>query len=123
MSNNIKLAIKLNLDGAYIPAFNRNLNINNYSFKKKFELLGSAHNIKEIKLKELQNVNYIFLSPLFTSKKNKKCLEIYKFKNLMKITKKKIISLGGITEKNLKRLNLLKIYGIAAISLFNKYKN
>ena len=37
--------------------------------------------------------------------------------------KKKIISLGGITEKNLKRLNLLKIYGIAAISLFNKYKN
>ena len=123
LSNNIKLAIKLNLDGAYIPSFNRNLNINNYSFKKKFELLGSAHNIKEIKLKELQNVNYIFLSPLFTSKKNKKCLEIYKFKNLMKITKKKIISLGGITEKNLKRLNLLKICGIAAISLFNKYKN
>jgi len=41
----------------------------------------------------------------------------------MKITKKKIISLGGITKKNIKRVNLLDAYGIASISLFNKYKN
>jgi thiamine-phosphate pyrophosphorylase len=27
LSNNIKLALKLDLDGAYIPAFNNNLNI------------------------------------------------------------------------------------------------
>ena len=123
LSNNVKLAIKLDLNGAYIPAFEKNLNIKNYKFKKKFKLIGSAHNIKEIKHKELQNVDYIFLSPLFASKKNKKCLEVYKFKNLMKITKKKIISLGGITKKNIKRVNLLDIYGIASISLFNKYKN
>ena len=123
LSNNVKLAIKLDLNGAYIPAFEKNLSIKSYKLKKKFKLIGSAHNIKEIKHKELQNVDCIFLSPLFTSKKNKKCLEIYKFKNLMKTTKKKIISLGGITEKNLKRLNLLKTYGVASISLFNKYKN
>ena len=34
LSNDIKLAIKLNLDGAYIPAFNKNLNHLAYSFKK-----------------------------------------------------------------------------------------
>ena len=35
LSNNVKLAIKLDLNGAYIPAFEKNLNIKNYKFKKK----------------------------------------------------------------------------------------
>ena len=34
LSNNIKLAIKLNLDGAYIPAFNKSFIHNSYSLKK-----------------------------------------------------------------------------------------
>ena len=54
LSNNIKLAIKLNLDGAYIPAFNKSLKHLAYSFKKKFEIIGSAHNLKEIRMKEIQ---------------------------------------------------------------------
>ena len=56
LSNNIKLALKLNLDGAYIPSFNNNLNHLNFSLKKNFKLIGSAHNIKEIKTKEKQRV-------------------------------------------------------------------
>ena len=36
LSNNIKLAIKLDLDGAYIPSFNKNKKHLSYSFKKKF---------------------------------------------------------------------------------------
>ena len=40
LSNNIKLAIKLNLDGAYIPSFNRNLNNLTYSLKKNFDIVG-----------------------------------------------------------------------------------
>ena len=72
----------------------------------------------EIKEKERQNIDYIFLSPLFSSKKNKNCLGLYKFLNLMKKTKKKIICLGGINEKNLKQIKNINPYGIAAISLF-----
>ena len=34
LSNNIKLAIKLNLDGAYIPAFNNSFKHLAYSFRK-----------------------------------------------------------------------------------------
>jgi len=49
LSNNVKLAIKLDLDGAYIPSFNKYFSHLNYSFKKNFELIGSAHNIKEIR--------------------------------------------------------------------------
>ena len=36
LSNNIKLAIKLDLDGAYIPSFNKQINHLSYSLKKKF---------------------------------------------------------------------------------------
>ena len=51
LSNNIKLALNLNLDGAYIPSFNKSLKHLSYSFSKKFLILGSAHNHKEIKIK------------------------------------------------------------------------
>ena len=38
LSNNIKLAIKLDLDGAYIPSFNKNTKHLAYSLKKNLEL-------------------------------------------------------------------------------------
>ena len=116
LSNNVKLAIKLNLDGAYLPSFNKSLNHLNYSLKKKFQIIGSAHNLKEIKNKENQKVNKIILSSLF--KKNKNFLGINKFKLLSKLTKKKIIVLGGISKSNIKQLKLLNISGFAGISYF-----
>lgn len=118
LSNNIKLAIRLGLDGAYIPSFNKNLSVNSYSFRKNFIILGSAHNLKEIRLKEQQNIDYLFLSPLFPSKKNKRCLGIYRFLKLKNLTKKKMICLGGINSNNLKIINRLRCYGIASISFF-----
>jgi len=116
LSNNIQLAINLNLDGAYIPSFNSNKKHLAYSYKKKFILLGSAHNIKEIRTKELQQVDAIFLSSLF--KHNKNYLGINRFKLLTLITKKKTIALGGISNKNLKLMNLINCHGFAGISIF-----
>ena len=116
ISNNIKLAIKLDLDGVYIPSFNRDFNHLNYSLSKKFKILGSAHNIKEIKIKELQKVEYIFLSSLF--KENKNYLGLNKFKLLSNLTKKKIVALGGISKQNLKSLQLLNRPEFAGISFF-----
>ena len=102
LSNNIKLAINLDLDGAYIPAFNNSLKHLAYSYKNNFKIVGSAHNLKEIRIKENQNVKKIFLSSLF--KKNKNFLGINKFKLLSKLTKKNIVMLGGISNKNKKKL-------------------
>jgi thiamine-phosphate pyrophosphorylase len=116
LSNNIKLALKLDLDGAYIPAFNNNLNHLAYTLKKKFEIIGSAHNHKEIKKKEIQKVQKIFLSSLF--KKNKNYLGIYRFKALTKLTNKNIVALGGISNSNKKTLKNLKIKEFAGISYF-----
>ena len=59
LSNNVKLAMKLNLDGAYIPSFNKNFNHLSYSYKKEFDLIGSAHNLSEMKIKEIQKVKKI----------------------------------------------------------------
>ena len=116
LSNNIKLAIKLNLDGAYIPAFNRSLKHLAYTYKKNFRIIGSAHNLKEIRIKEKQNVNKIFLSSLF--KKNKNFLGINRFKLLSKLTIRDIVVLGGISKKNKKKLSLLDQSDFAGISYF-----
>ena len=116
LSNDVKLALKLKLDGAYIPSFNKNTKHLSFSFAKNFLLLGSAHNNRELKIKETQLVKIIFLSSLF--KKNKNYLGINKFKLLSKLANTKIVALGGISSKNLKKLNLLNCYGFAGISYF-----
>jgi thiamine-phosphate pyrophosphorylase len=116
ISNNVKLALNLNLDGAYIPSFNRNTNHLSFAFTKKFLILGSAHNNKEIKIKEKQLVKIIFLSSIY--KKNKNYLGINKFKLLAKLTNIKVVALGGISHKNIKKIKLLNCFGFAGISFF-----
>ena len=116
LSNDIKLANKLNLDGAYIPSFNKNTKHLAFSYKRNFNIVGSAHNLKEIKIKEKQKVNRIFLSSLF--KKNKNFLGLNKFKLLSKLTSKKIVVLGGISKENLKKLKMLNLSEFAGITYF-----
>ena len=120
ISNNIKLAIKLNLDGAYIPSFNKETKHLSFSYKKNFILLGSAHNINEIRTKELQGINAIFVSSLF--KKNKNYLGINKFKLLSSFINKPLVALGGLSEDNLKKLSLTNCIGFAGISFFEQKK-
>ena len=116
LSNDIKLAINLNLDGVYIPSFNKKFDHLSYFYKKNFEIIGSAHNLKEIRLKELQKVNKIFLSSLF--KKNKNFLGINRFRHLSNLTKKNIVVLGGVSKKNIKLLKLVNCKEFAGISYF-----
>ena len=116
LANNFKLALKLRLDGVYIPSFNKNLNHLAYSTFLNFAVVGSAHNLKEIKTKELQKVQNIFISSVF--KKNKNYLGLNKFKILDKYTKKKVVALGGISKKNIKQIKLTNVSSIAGISYF-----
>ena len=120
LSNNFKLAMKLDLDGVYIPSFNGDKKHLSYSLKKKFIILGSAHNVYELRTKESQNVEAIFLSSLF--KKNKNFLGINKFKLLSLLCKKPFIALGGISSDNLKKLAITNCNGFAGISFFEQKK-
>ena len=116
LSNNIRLAINLDLDGVYIPSFNIDKRHLSYSFKKNFIILGSSHNIYEMRTKELQCVSAIFLSSIF--KKNKNYLGLNKFKLLSFLSKKPVIALGGISNNNSKKLKLTNCLGFAGISFF-----
>lgn len=123
LANNIKLAKNLKLDGVYIPSFYKSLNTHNLNTNKKFLKIGSAHSIKEIRIKEKQGVKLIFISPLFYNKKNKEFLDSTRFNNLTLKTSLKTIALGGINAKNIIRLKQIKSYGFASISyLESEYK-
>ena len=116
ISNNIKLSLKLNLDGAYLPSFNQSFSHLNFSYKKKFILIGSAHSLREVRIKEKQRVKEIFISSLF--KKNKNYLGINRFKLLSSFTNKSVIALGGISIENIKLLKLTNSAGFAGITYF-----
>ena len=116
LSNDIKLAIKLNLDGVYIPSFNKSTKHLSYSYKKNFKIIGSAHNLREIRIKEIQKVDKIFISSLF--KKNKNFLGINRFKLLSKLTNKNVVVLGGLSKRNKKKISLLNQSEFAGISFF-----
>ena len=116
LSNNIKLSILLNLDGAYLPSFNKNFSHLSYKLRKNFILVGSAHSLNEIRVKERQRVNKIFLSSVF--KRNQNYLGLNKFKLISNYSKTEIIALGGVSEENVKMLLLTKSKGFAGISYF-----
>ena len=118
LANNFKMALKFKLDGVYLPSFNNKFDHLNYSTYSNFTILGSAHNLKEIKIKETQRVQSIFISSLF--KKNNNFLGINKFKLISNYSKKNIVALGGISKKNIKKLRLLNISGFAGISFFKE---
>ena len=120
LSNNIKLASKLKLDGVYLPSFNKRLIYKNLNLRKEFKIIGSAHNIIEIRTKEKQNCEDIFISPIFKTKYYNHSLGIYKLINLTSYTKKNIIALGGINNSNFRKINRKFILGFASISWIKK---
>ena len=116
ISNNLKFVIKYKFDGLYLPSFNKKLiKFDKYLPKNKI-ICGSAHNLREIKIKELQGVQNIFLSPIFQTTKNKSHLGVCKFNTLSNMTKKKITALGGINASNFKIIKMTRAKGIAGIS-------
>ena len=120
LSNNLKIAAKLKLDGLYIPAFNKSLNTKNYKTHSKFNIIGSAHNEIEVNIKEKQGCNLIFLAPIFKVKKKNNYLNVCKFNKISTNRKTRLIALGGINKSNIRKINLLKCFGFAGISWIKK---
>tara|TARA_B100000963_G_C22459728_1_gene595071 strand:+ start:194 stop:742 length:549 start_codon:yes stop_codon:yes gene_type:complete len=121
LANNLKLAKNLRLDGAYIPSFNKSP-IPSVFNKNNFIILGSAHNLNEIIQKKKQNVDLLFISPLFKIRKKKYFLGPIKYNILSKQFNKKTIALGGINKQNLRMIDKINCYGFASISYIEKHK-
>ena len=114
------MAVNLNLDGVYLPSFNKQFIFNIFSKRKNFLVLGSAHNIQEVGAKQKQGCKLIFLAPTFKVNKKKHFLGINKFNQLSTNKKINFIALGGINDLNIKKINLLNCYGFAGISWIKK---
>ena len=123
VSNYDDLVIKYNLDGIYLSAFNRKKNLKRLK-KIHFIVVGSAHDLKEIRCKENQGAQLIFLAPMFKSKNSNRSLGLYRYNNLANLTQLPTIALGGVSQSNLKLLNMVKKKGFAAINFFknNNFK-
>ena len=118
ISNNIEECLKYDLDGLYIPSFNKKKLIKKLKLHKQ-TIIGSAHNHMEIRKKIEQGCKMIFLSPLFKTYKSK-YLDISKF-NLIKMPfKNRFVALGGINQSNIQKIKMLNVYGISGISMFKK---
>jgi thiamine-phosphate pyrophosphorylase len=115
LANNIKLVDKLRLDGAYIPSFNKDIIVKRLRIKN-YTLLGSAHNMKEINQKIKQEIDYLFISPVFKTSKKKESLGLIKFNILSQKFNRNTVALGGINQSNIKKIKNIKNYCFASIS-------
>ena len=103
IANDLKKAIKYNFDGLYIPSFIKNKVHKNLS--KRIDIIGSAHNVSQLKTKEDQGCKEIFISPIFKSKKRYSSLGIIRFNLIALKAKGKIVCLGGISDENRTKLH------------------
>ena len=121
ISNDLNLLKKIKADGLYISANNKNLNLNILK-NANFDIIGSAHNYKEINIKKIQGCSTILFSRLFkTTYLNKKdFLGLVRF-NLISLSQKlPLVPLGGIRLSNLNKLNIVKCNSFAVLSEIKK---
>ena len=121
IANNTLMLTEVKADGLYISANNKDLSLIRYKHFS-YEIIGSAHNHKEIVIKLKQGCQKILVSRLFqTSYVSKKgFLGITKFNTIAKRTPVEIIPLGGININNLSKLKMVKSNSIAFLSAIKK---
>ena len=115
IANHYNLAKKTKADGLYLSSYNGKIyhNIN---------VIGAAHNYKEINQKIKQKCRMIIVSRLFkTTYKNKKSFfGILKFNLMIKNYNIDIIPLGGIKYNNLLKMKLISSDSFAIMSEIKK---
>ena len=118
ISKYYNIAVNCKLDGIYIPSFDKDKLYINDMYLKKFIIIGSAHNLKEIKEKKNQKIQQLMISPVFKNKNNRPSLGLYRYNLLKNFAQIPTIPLGGINNKNIKLLKMFKEYKFAAINFF-----
>lgn len=118
IKNNIKKCFKFNSAGIYIDATNKKI-IKIQPFRRKFIIIGAAHNQLEYYFKKRQNCKIIALSPIFYNPKfsKNKILGPTKFNLMSLIWNADLCALGGINETNIKKVNITK----ASVIAFQRY--
>ena len=120
VANDFKFATLIKSDGIYLSSFNKTFN--NLGLKRyNFNIIGSAHNVREIELKKRQRCRFILFSKLFKVDYDKKAtvLGVVKFNKYLNYISNKLVPLGGIKIDN---LNHLKNINCSAFALMSELK-
>ncbi len=120
IANNASLAVLLKADGLYVSSYNKSFRCL-FLKNANYSVIGSAHNIREIQLKNKQGCEHILMSRLFkvSYDNNNFFYGIIKFNNFLKISKN-LIPLGGINHSNLNTLKNLSSEGVAIMTEIKK---
>ncbi len=120
VANDLKLCSELKSDGIYLSSYNKTYKPG-FLKRFEFEIIGSAHNSKEIHQKRKQNCQTIIVSKLFKVdyEPYAKSYGIVKFNNLINASKE-IIPLGGIKIINLNKLKTVRSNGLALMTEIKK---
>ena len=115
VANFYNLAKKCKADGLYLSSYNKKIYHN-------IDVIGSAHNYKEINQKINQGCRLVILSRLFKTQYKEKTsfFGVAKFNLMAQKYNITIIPLGGIKNSNLLKLNLLNTEGFAVLSALKK---
>jgi len=121
VANDFNLMINTNADGIYISASNKSFKSLHLD-KLRYEIVGSAHNLREINMKIKQRCKVILFSKLFLVDYDKTSpyLGLVKFSKIYNYISNKIVPLGGIKPSNLNSLNNLKCNSVAILSAIKK---
>lgn len=105
-----------NIDGAHLPSW-----VNNSFYINKKLISMSAHGAKDIRKSINIKADIIFISPVFQTSShrlNSYYIGVIKLGLMARLFKKPVIALGGINNKNIRRLKGLPIFGCAGIDVF-----
>ena len=121
VANNVNLAVSTKADGVYLSAYNKNFFPLNLK-RSSYEIIGSAHNTKEIALKKKQGCASILYSKLFKVDYDEKSpfLGVVRFNHYLNFVFKRLVPLGGIKINNLNSLKILKSNSIALFTEIKK---
>ena len=122
VANDLANALRFNASGIYLSSYNKQFINAGKTLRENFEIIGSAHNFREINIKRRQGCKTVILSRLFkTDYKNKSTfLHTTRFNLMTKNLLKNFVALGGIRSKNLMKINILNCEGIALLSEVKK---
>ena len=120
VANDKNLAVLTKADGIYLSAYNKHFSHLNLK-RLNLKIIGSAHNTKEIELKNKQGCYSILFSKLFKVDYDKKSptLGVVKFNRYLNYICKKLVPLGGIKITN---LNSLRCINCRSIALYTEIK-
>ena len=121
--DNYQLCAKHHSNGIFLSSRNKKIT-KPLLLKKKFKIIGSAHNQFEYSLKVKQECELVMLSPLFFNKKYSlnKILNVLKFNLISRNWNRNLCALGGIDEANIRKIKLTIVNSIAFKRLIENSK-